>query len=97
MGNFNNNSRSRFRFLETLAGRLDLPADGVAGAPKVTVTGTSRVLVENHRGLLAYSDTEVTVDGKSTRVRVRGDGLLLRAMDREMLLVTGTILGVDLE
>ena len=96
MGNMNN-SRPHFHFLEALAGRFDLPADVVAGVPKVTVTGASRVLVENHRGLLAYSDTEVTVDGKSTRVRVRGDGLLLRAMDREMLLVTGTILGVDLE
>ena len=91
------NPRAYFRFLETLAGRLDLPAEVVAGAPKVTVTGASRVLVENHRGLLAYSDTEVAVDGGSTRVLVRGDGLLLRAMDREMLLVTGTITGVDLE
>ena len=83
--------------MEALAGRYDLPADVVAGVPKITVTGTSRVLVENHRGLLAYSDTEVAVDCKSARIRVRGDGLLLRAMDREMLLVTGTITGVDLE
>ena len=89
--------RAHVHMLESLAGRLDLPADVMAGVPKVTVTGTSRVLVENHRGLLAYSDTEVAVDGKGVRVRVRGDGLLLRAMDREMLLVTGTILGVDLE
>ena len=95
MGNFN--LRAHFHFLEALAGRCDLPADVVAGVPKITVTGTSRVLVENHRGLLAYSDTEVAVDGKNARVRVRGDGLLLRAMDREMLLVTGTITGVDLE
>ena len=91
----NSNLRGHFRFLESVAGRFDLPADVVAGVPKVTVTGTSQVLVENHRGLLAYSDTEVAVDGKNVRVRVRGDGLLLRAMDREMLLVTGTILGVD--
>ena len=91
------NAHAHFHFWESLAGRFDLPAEVVTGVPKVTVTGTSQVLVENHRGLLAYSDTEVAVDGKSVRVRVRGDGLLLRAMDREMLLVTGTILGVDLE
>ena len=93
----NSNAHTHFHFLEALAGSLDLPADVLAGVPKITLTGTSRVLVENHRGLLAYSDTEVAVDGKSARIRVRGDGLLLRAMDREMLLVTGTITGVDLE
>lgn len=84
-------------FLERLAERLDLPAEAVAGVPRVTVTGRERVLVENHKGLLSYTDTEVEVNGRAVRVRIRGDGLLLRAMDREMLLVTGTIFGIDVE
>lgn len=83
--------------LETLAERLDLPAEAVAGAPRVTLTGTTRVLIENHKGILAYTDTELEVNGGKTRIRVRGDDLLLRAMDSEMLLVTGTIFGVDME
>lgn len=83
-------------FLEKLAERADLPADVVAGTPKVTLTGMEWVLVENHSGILAYSGSEVEIAG-SARVRIRGDGLLLRAMDREMLLVTGRIFGVDLD
>ncbi len=83
--------------LERLARRLDLPAEVVAGVPLVTVTGKERVLVENHRGLLGYSDTEVCAACKGGAVRVRGEGLLLRAMDHEMLLVTGTILSVEME
>ena len=84
--------------LERLANRLDLPAEVVANVPKVTVTGTERVLIENHRGILSYTDTEVEVGGsRGSSVRVRGAGLLLRAMDREMLLVTGTIVGIDVE
>lgn len=85
------------RFLEKLARRTDLPADIVAGAPKVTLTGMEQVLVENHRGILAYTDGLVEVTGRSGHIRIRGEKLLLRAMDSEMLLVTGNILGVDLE
>ncbi|MCD8255664.1 MAG: YabP/YqfC family sporulation protein [Oscillospiraceae bacterium] len=62
----------------------------------MTVTGAEGVLVESHRGRLGYCGSEVEIAG-SARVRIRGDGLLLRAMDREMLLVTGRIFGVDLD
>ena len=85
------------RFLEKLARRTDLPADIVAGAIKVALTGTEQVLVENHRGILAYTDGLVEVNGKGVLLRIRGEKLLLRAMDSEMLLVTGKIFGVDLE
>lgn len=86
------------KFLEQLADRLDLPAEVVAGVPQVTLTGQTRVLIENHKGILSYTDTEVEVSGgKAVRVRVRGADLLLRAMDSEMLLITGNIIGVDIE
>lgn len=80
-----------------LARRTDLPAEVVAGAPKVTVTGGDRVLVENHKGILSYTEDQVEVSCGHGRVRVRGTALLLRAMDEEMLLITGKISGVDVE
>ena len=83
--------------LEKLANGLELPAEAMAGAPKVTLTGAERVLVENHCGVLSYSDGMVEVGARNAKVTIRGDGLLLRAMDREMLLITGHIFGVDIE
>ena len=85
------------RILEKLARRTDLPADIVAGTVKVTLTGTERALVENHRGILAYTDDLVEINAKGALLRIRGEKLLLRAMDSEMLLVTGRIFGLDLE
>ena len=71
------------RWLERAAGRLGLPEE-TAGALKVTLTGGDRALIENHRGLLDYNDGEVTAACPGGTVRVRGDGLLLRAMDPDM-------------
>ena len=71
--------------------RLDLPAESVAGVPKLTVTGRRRALVENHCGLLEYSHECIVVDGGRVRVCIRGTNLQLVAMDSTALLISGTI------
>ena len=84
------------RLLESLAEQLDLPAEAFAGVPRVIISGTERVLIENHKGILAYTETEVEVSGGATKIRIRGDGLLLRGMTAESLTVTGRILAVEM-
>ncbi len=80
---------------EEIAERLNLPA-GAAGVVKVTLLGVRRALVEQHRGLLGYSRERIEIDGGAHTVRIDGEGLELKAMDREALLVTGRILSVEL-
>ena len=82
---------------EEIAGRLDLPAETVAGVPKLTVTGRRRALIENHRGLLQYSRDCIEVDGGRVRLRIRGANLQLVAMDRSDLLISGVILSAEFE
>ena len=41
-------------FLEKTAEVFDLPADAVAGLPKLELVGDKELRVENHRGVLAY-------------------------------------------
>lgn len=85
------------KWIEDIAERFDLPAETAAGLPKITVTGDSRVLIENHKGLLEYSGELIEVGAGRLRLRVRGEGLTLRAMDGEVLLITGKVFGVDME
>lgn len=84
--------------LERIAKLTDLPADTVAGAPKIVLSGDCRAVVENHRGLLQYTESVIAAAaaGRCT-VRIRGEGLTLRAMDRRVLVVSGKIFGVDME
>lgn len=80
---------------EETAERFDLPADAVAGMPKITITGKARVLVENHKGLLGYEEELVEVNGGRIRIRIHGVDLELRAMNRNDLVITGQILSVE--
>ena len=82
--------------LERTAEALDLPADALAGLPRLELVGDGELRMENHRGILAYGSEEIHISGGKLIVKVRGAGLTLRAMNASELLITGEIAGVDL-
>lgn len=82
---------------EVLARALQLPADAVAGMPRIELVGDGQLRVERHRGILAYDPTDVHIAAGRLTVRVRGLGLELGTMNRQELLITGRILSVELE
>ena len=88
--------RRRGSLLEKTAAALDLPWDVVAGLPRVELIGRSEMRMENHKGILSYGSQEIHISGGKLVVRVRGEDLELRAMNARELLITGTILGVEL-
>ena len=75
---------------------FDLPADGLAGLPRVELTGKQELRMEGHRGILAYGPEEIHISGGKLVLRVKGQGLELRAMNRTELLITGEISAVEL-
>ena len=74
---------------------FDLPADALAGVPRVEVVGDGELRMAPHRGILAYGPEEIHMSGGSLVVLVRGSGLELRAMTPEELLITGTVTAVE--
>lgn len=82
--------------MERTAQALDLPADVLAGLPKVELVGDREVRMENHRGILAYGGEEIHVSGGQFVVQIRGEGLELRSMTGLELLITGRITSITL-
>lgn len=83
------------QLLEKAAQLFDIPGQAV-GLPRVEVVGRSELRMENHRGILAYGREEIIISGGKLLVKVKGEGLELRAMTAGELLITGTILSVEL-
>lgn len=82
--------------LEKTAELFDLPADALAGLPKVELVGDRELRIENHRGILAYGTQEIHISGGPYVIQVMGQGLELRAMTGLELLITGRITGIQL-
>ena len=83
------------RMLARMAELFDLPADVIAGLPHLEMIGGRQLFLEQHKGLLAYSDTAIDINTGTLVVRVRGTGLQLLAMTAEELRVGGTIEAVE--
>ena len=88
--------RRRRSLLERTAQVFDLPADAVAGMPRVELIGDRELRMENHRGILASGEEEIRISGGGFTVRVCGQGLQLRTMNPLELLITGRIEGVQM-
>lgn len=82
---------------EDLAERLDLPPEAVGDALRLTALDDRRLLIENHRGLLAYGTELIRVAGAKGEVVLRGTELSLRAMSRTALLIAGRLLSLEWE
>lgn len=78
-----------------LAEKLDLPAEAMTAAVKLTIIGRRSALVEHHGGLLGYSGECVEVGAGAGLVRILGQGLSLGAMDTDALLIRGNISAVE--
>lgn len=82
--------------LERTVQAFDIPGEA-AGLVRVELTGRHEVRMSNHRGILAYGPQEILVSGGKLMVKIKGEGLTLGAMNASELLITGTVLSVELE
>jgi sporulation protein YqfC len=81
--------------LGTVAELFDLPADVIAGLPRLEMVGGRQLYLERHSGILAYSDTRIDANTPAGVLRVRGEGLTLLAMTEEELRIGGNITAVE--
>ena len=81
--------------LSTVAELFDLPADVVAGLPRLDMVGNRQLYLEHHTGLLAYSTEQIDANTTAGVLRVRGTNLTLLAMTAEELRIGGRIDAVE--
>lgn len=86
----------RAKLLGKLAWAADLPDEPIPGRPLVEIIDNCSVLIENHKGVNAFTDTMIRVKVKSGSVCVCGDKLELARMTKGQLIIRGCIESVQL-
>ena len=74
---------------------FDLPADVVAGLPRLELIGSRQLYLERHLGILCYSDDRIDANTPAGVLRIGGHNLTLLAMSGKELRVGGTILSLE--
>ena len=81
--------------LAAAAELFDLPADIVAGLPRLEMVGGRQLYLEHHTGLLAYTEEQIDANTSAGVLRVKGRRLTLLAMTAGELRIGGEIWSVE--
>ncbi|MCI6937092.1 MAG: YabP/YqfC family sporulation protein [Clostridiales bacterium] len=85
-----------YRIMEMLADRAELETEPMPVQPIIEVAGDRRLLVENHRGVSAYSTEKILINVGFGTVCVCGWDLQLIRMTKEQLVIRGRIDSISL-
>lgn len=70
--------------------------ESITKRPLVEIVGQNRVLIENHGGVIGYSNDEIQVKVSYGRISVEGSILKFMQISKEQLVITGKISTITL-
>ena len=83
------------RISESIADAWGVPKEVIMNIPKLTIAGASEIYIENHKGILSYTDTEIRVSTPMGIVRVFG--LSIDRIRLEDILISGQFKQIEYE
>ena len=74
-----------------LTKNMELPQDVMMDLPRITMIGHIHIYIENHRGLIAFSDKELRLLLKQGQLLIKGKAFVIKAILPEEILLEGKI------
>ncbi len=81
--------------LTKIARSTGLPEDLLRDLPCLRMEGSGRMIVENHKGISIFTDTQLRFRTSLGTVNVTGSGFVLEGIGNEGLVLTGNIEGIE--
>jgi len=79
------------KFKSMLLEAMDLPVETDALTPKLTMVGKSKLLIENHNGVLQYNSNLVRFLSHEGTLEIKGNGLILKQLAYGRAYINGVI------
>ena len=79
------------RIKQLVVRTMDLPQDVIMDLPRITMIGQLHIYIENHRGLLVFSETEVRLMLKHGQLLISGSALVIKTILPEEIMIEGKI------
>ncbi|WP_070120630.1 sporulation protein YqfC [Bacillus marinisedimentorum] len=79
------------RIKRWMTNKMELPADVVMDLPRITMIGQLHIYIENHRGVLLFSENELRLLLKQGQLLIKGRQFVLKNILPEEILLEGQI------
>lgn len=70
---------------------MSLPSEIVLDLPRITIIDDSQVHIENHKGLVIFTENELTVKSEQGYIQIKGSSFILSRMLPQEILLEGQI------
>ncbi|GIN70975.1 sporulation protein YqfC [Bacillus sp. J14TS2] len=74
-----------------MTSKMELPADIMMDLPRITMVGNLHIYIENHNGLLVFTDNELRLLLKQGQLLIKGKSFVLKTILPEEILLEGNI------
>ena len=79
---------------EFIADTMRMPKDVVMDLPRVSVCGDREIYIENHKGLVEYTDSDIRIKMRGGIMRVSGVSLRIIVIEYDRIVINGVFKGV---
>lgn len=86
-----------FRGKEFIAEKLDIPIDVILDIPKIIITGKEELTIENHKGIIAFSEHEIKISSQKGIIKIQGNNFEIFYMGSNSLTINGEIRVISYE
>lgn len=74
-----------------ITNQLDLPEDVMMDFSRITMVGQIHIYIENHKGLLSFSDKEIRILLSQGQLLIKGKAFVIKTILPEEILLEGKI------
>ena len=71
--------------------KANLQSESVPGIPLIELYGKSRIYMEYHKGIIQYTEHEITIQSGLGSLRAEGEQLEISCISEQYLVITGKI------
>lgn len=83
------------RFRSSLADVFELPKEILLDLPRVTLVGNVQMYVQNHKGVVEYTDKVIRISISGGELVIKGEGLTIKNIYSEEIFIEGLINYLD--
>lgn len=91
MGNFFRESTAK------MANKFDIPREAIEKIPKITIIGDEELTIENHGGILSFTDNEIRVKTCLGKMILKGRNFEIAYLSETTITVSGVFISFNLE
>ena len=85
------------KIIEVFSRSFELPSEVTLKLPRITLIGSIHAYIENHNGLVVFSDDKLILNVYQGRVHITGKNFVLKMMLEHEILLEGDIADVRYE